>query len=101
MASILDGALSVAAWRDDRVVAVALVRREDAELAVGAETVERATPDGEAIVAAALAECLRALGAAGTTALVDGHLSDDHFAAVLNSLPPDVPRAVLHSIAVP
>lgn len=102
MASVVDGDLSVAAWRDDRVVAAAFAMREGDRLVVGAETMRRATPDGEAIVAATLAGCLRALGAAGVDdVLVDGHLSDDHVGPVLTSFPPEVPRDVLHSVAVP
>lgn len=101
LAGAVDGDLSVAAWRGDQVVAAAFAMPDgEGGAEVGVETMERDTPAGEAIVAAALAGCLRACGAAGMTeVMVDGHLSDPHLGPVLATFPPEVRREELHAVA--
>ena len=76
--------------------------REEGQVVAGVETIDRATPDGEAVVAATLAECLRTLAAAGgDQVLVDGHYRAEHLGPVLRTLPDEVPLEVLHSVALP
>jgi len=87
--------------RDAQVVAVCWVfGAPDHTAEIVCETAERATPGGVAAVAAGLARSLSLLAGRGVrSAEIDGHVSDPHLAAVLDTFPP-VPRAPLDLVEI-
>jgi hypothetical protein len=84
-----DPDVSVLAVRAGRVVAAAWAyEANEANYELVCETTHRDEPDGDALVAAVLGECLRRAASAGGREIeIDGHVSDPHLAAVLAELP--------------
>ena len=85
--------VSSGAWVGGRLAAFAAVLVDpggDTELI--AETTRRDEPDGTALVAAVLADCLRRLADRGTAEVeLDGHVTDPHLHAVTGTFPPGLP----------
>jgi GNAT superfamily N-acetyltransferase len=90
---------SAAAWVGGRPVAYAAALIDPGgETEIVSETARRDEPDGTALVAAVVAECLRRLAARGVrAAMFDGHLSDPHFYPATRALHPD---GVVHLLVV-
>ena len=83
-----DRALSVGAWVDDRLAAVALAFDSDDGVEVVAETVRPTQPRGEELVAASLATLMETLAVRGGGHIcIDGHVTDPHLQPVLNRIP--------------
>lgn len=84
-----DPGCSVVAVRAGAVVALAWLLGDT----VVAETVARDEPDGAAVVAAAVAGCLRRCAVAGLPVVtLDGHPGDPHLGPLLAAFPAEVPR---------
>lgn len=96
-------AASSAAWVAGRVAALAWAVQEPAgEVTVVAETTGCGELQGQALVAAVLADCLRRLAARNVRAVeIDGHDSDPHLAPVVRSLPMGTPADPLLLVEVP
>lgn len=96
-----DPELSTITVRGSRVVAVCWVfDAPDGSVEVVAETTERQVPDGVAAVAAGVARSLSLSAERGVRrAEIDGHVSDPHLAAVLDTFPP-VPREPLDLVEI-
>ena len=98
----LDRALSAAAWHDGRLTAVVFAFRTPTQIEVVAETLDEAEPDGERLLAQAIAFMLRAVRRQTRSPLVavDGHVTDPHLQPVLGSIP-TLTANPLHLIEVP
>jgi GNAT superfamily N-acetyltransferase len=85
----LDRTLSTAAWQEGRLSAAVFAFRTPTHVEVVAETVDEAEPDGERLLAQAVAFTLRAIRRDDRCRLVafDGHVSDPHLQPVLRSIP--------------
>jgi GNAT superfamily N-acetyltransferase len=98
----LDPALSAAVWRDGQPAAVVFAFRSSTDVEVVAETLDEAEPDGEHLLAQALAFTLRAVRrqAHTTRVAVDGHVTDPHLQPVLRTIP-TVTTNLLHLVEIP
>ena len=90
--------LSSGARVDGRLAAFAFVAEEPGgRPTLMTETVRRDEPDGEALVAAVLADSLRRLAAAGVREVqLDGHVTDPHLHPVTRTFPPGLPTDPLY-----
>lgn len=88
----VDRALSIGAWVDDRLAAVALAFPSEDGIEVVAETVHPAQPQGQELVGSTIAALLKTLierrgGHLGGQVHIDGHVTDPHLQPVLEQIP--------------
>lgn len=84
----LDRALSVGAWVDGQLAALALAFPGNDGIEVVTETTHPVEPHGRELVAGALATLIEKLAVSGGSHVsIDGHVTDPHLQPVLNHIP--------------